>query len=366
MIVVLICLVCVLLSCTTIQDVEYQQELTVLNVAICSGKSNAFREILSDFSSENPYIKLKFIELDNNLEQYRLISAACSTGEYMFDIVEIEDTWVVDLAKQGYILPLSEKFIPDNSYLPCVRESFDSNGVTYAVPFQIDTGMMFSLKSVGWNGSFESLNGLKIVDNNFGEFVCTLMELINYTNNDVKEALRCYKKFYDFDANSESVLNSFEKGKLPIMHSNSGAIQALMSESSSVHGNFSIHDIPSKMVVPRIFGFAVSALTTKADVCEKFIEYFNREGVQAELSRLTGTYPVRNETYNNESIKSKWSHIEPKFNTISNAKLRPHIPDYAYNVLELRKCIEGYINGEITLDAAAKATEDFFSKADKN
>lgn len=361
-IVILICLICVFFSCTVLYDDEHKDEFIVLNVAIGAGKTNVFQEITSAFLVENPNIKLRFIELDNDLEQYRLISAACSTGDYLFDVVEIEDTWVNDLADNGYILPIEDKLISDDSYISCAKNGFTYNGIKYAVPFQIDSGMMFSLKETGWDGSFENLNGRKIVDNSYDEFVLSLMELINYTDDDIEAALKLYKDIYTFEKDSEITVGLFEKGQIPIMRSYSAILPFVMLKSTPVQGKFDIYSVPKsdKMVIPKIFGFAVSSLTSQVDKCKEFIAYFARENVQIDLCKLTGLYPVRESLYNDISIKSQWHHIEPKLFGMLNAKTRPHKSDYAYEVLQLRECVEGYINGKIPLNDAVIKTKKFF------
>ena len=182
------------------------KEVVTLTIALRSGVSAALQDIKNDFERDNPEIKLKFIELSSGFEQYSFMKSSFLTEECLFDIAEIEDVWVDDFTEKKWILPVDIFDECSDGYFDFVKDCFVRDSVGYAIPFEMNLGMYFSLKQFGWNGEYSEIaggkgglsqSGLKIYDDK--EAVeCSVTELVNYTGGDVREALRLYREIYCF------------------------------------------------------------------------------------------------------------------------------------------------------------------------
>lgn len=367
-------LVSVLTACAAVEPPRNDEPFAMLTVAVRSGERNQLQNIAAAFEKENPNIKLKFIELSGGTEQYRLISAAFSTGEYLFDVVEVEDVWMDDLIAKGYIQPLPEHIQPGADCIPYVKDSFDREGKTYAMPFQMDVGMLFALKKYGWDGEFSSITQLasdmevdmRIRDDDWEEMVCCMMELIRYTDNDIYEALELYREIYHSENGGRQYVAAFKKGDLPVLRASSSIIPALRDETSSVAGEFQIYNTPrsgseQETTTAKIFGFAASKLTEQSENCMKFIEYCGRSDVQREWCVKTGVYPVKQSLYNDPSITSEWSHISPMTQRILQAQIRPHREGYIERSNSIRDQISAYLAGELSTGETASYVKTFFA-----
>lgn len=361
-------------ACGAPEEAEEAEAFSTLTVAVRTGERSSLQNVVSGFEEENPNIQLKLIELGAGREQYRLISAAMSTEEYLFDVVEIEDVWVDDFVDKQYILPLSEELQPDDTYLPYVTDGFCRDSRAYAVPFHMDVGMLFSLREYQWDGEFSTITqinqdagdeeGVTIRDEGEEESICSLMELISYMDGDVEAALELYRRIYHNENSARLYVEAFKKGEIPIMRAWSGVIPALRSESSEVAGEFQIHNTPQgaegqETSSAKLFGFAVSSLSTQPENCEKFLAYCSRYSVQADWIRQTGMYPIKQSLYDDPSIVSTWGHIWPMRQRIQQVQIRPHVTGYADKEARVQQYIESYLAGSLPVEETAGYIREF-------
>ena len=366
--------ICILSACGPAQDFSRDESFETLTVAVRSGERNQLQHIANGFEEENPNIKLKFIELSSGVEQYRLISASISSDYYLFDVMEIEDVWVDDFTSKGYIQPLTENLFPGSDYLPYAKDCFLRDGRAYAIPFQMDVGMLFALKKYGWDGEFSSIaqlprgsgdSELRIRDDDGEDTICCLMELIRYTDNNIPEALELYRRIYHSENSGRLYLEAFKNGEIPILRAPSRVIPTLRGETSSVAGEFQIYNTPKsgselETSTAKIYGFAISKLSTQRQNCEKFIAYCDRSSVQRAWCIQTGVYPVRQELYRDPSILSEWNHISPMEQRIWQAQVRPYALGYVERENSIRDIMKTYLAGGLTTEEAAAHIEDFF------
>ncbi|HIT85321.1 MAG TPA: extracellular solute-binding protein [Candidatus Ornithomonoglobus intestinigallinarum] len=364
----------VLLTSCGIRQTEYEREDTVtLTVAVRAGETGLIQKIQPGFEAENPSVKLKITELSAGFEQYSLYASAFSSGEYLFDLVETEDVWIDDFIRKGWIDVLPESLNPGEGYFGYVYDSFGRGDAYWAVPFQMDLGMLFSLDEYGWDGEYSSMAGksagnagaLKIEDDR-EDIICALMELIEYCDGDVQTALELYGSIYKYAGSERVKLNEFKKGNVPVMHSWSSIIPSLYDDSSKVVATFRAHNTPlspegNETTVAKLFGFAVSSLSEHKPECERFLEYISRDSVQTQLIEQSGMYPMKPDMYEDLTIVSTWKHIPAMSSRMENVSIRPHTENYAASALDVREAVYAYLEGTAGAEEAAAKIQGFLN-----
>lgn len=355
-----------------VETEEEQGKSSTITVAVRAGEERMMRDVITAFEQENPDIKVKLTEIGTDFQQYRLVTAAFSSEEYLFDVVEIEDVWVDDFADKQYITPLSGVEINEGCF-PAVRSSFQKDGELYAIPFRMDIGMIFSLKSHGWDGEMASLvkdggtdaENLNSVDSDSEEMICRLIELMTYTGDDTGRALQLYRDIYYKSENDKPIIESFKSKDIPVMREWASAFPQLRGDSSDVVGEFDAYNMAQngngeEISTAKLYGFAISSLSDKKEICQRFLEYFSRDDVQTELVRKTGTYPLKAELYDLPAIDSVWGHIRPMKDRIAGVQFRPRMRKYMDRADALQKSLVDYMEGRLPLDEAEKTVRAFF------
>lgn len=364
----------VMLTSCGMSETKYEREETVtLTVAVRAGETGLIQTIQPGFEAENPSIKLKITELSSGFEQYSLYSAAFSSGEYLFDIVETEDVWIDDFMKKGWIAPLTFDLSSQDEYFGYVLDSFKRGEKYWAMPFQMDIGMLFSLDEYDWDGEYSSIeeqggldNGEVKIEDDREDIICALMELIEYSDGDIKAALELYEQIYRFAGSERVKLNEFKQGNVPIMHAWSSIIPSLYDESSKVVATFRAHNTPlspagNETTVAKLFGFAVSSLSKYKPECEKFLEYISRDSVQTQLTEYSGMYPMKPNMYEDLTIISTWNHISSMRTRMENVQIRPHTEDYAASALAIREAVYDYLEGSADAESTSQTIKRFLN-----
>ena len=356
------------------QENEENNEIITLTIALRSGVSGALQDMKNEFERDNPDIKLKFIELSSGFEQYSFMKSSFLTEERLFDVAEIEDVWVDDFIEKKWLLPVDIFDEIDDGYFDFVKDCFARNSVSYAIPFEMNLGMYFSLKQFGWNGEYSSpasgegslsSNGLKIYDDKEAA-ECSVIELVNYTGGDIREALRLYREIYRFGEDDRIDRNEFKNGNIPIIHSWSSEIPALYQDSSKVVAALKIHNTPigrsnRETTVAKVFGLSISSLTPYREECEKLLRYFADDDVQIKFVLNSGTYPMKERFYDNDTIAVTWSYIPAMKERVKNVNLRPHRRQYAERALKLNEDIFSFIIRDKSEDATVAAVTEFMN-----
>ena len=357
-------ILCLLTSCGISNNHYEKEELLTLTVAVRSGERSLLQKVQEKFESENKGITLKFIELSSGFEQYNLLSSAFSSGEYLFDIVETEDTWIDDFIDKQWITPLSDSLKADEEYFDYVQESFIRNDTAYAAPLHMDLGMLYSLDKYSWDGEYSSISEydrstekeIKI-DDSREDIICALMELIEYMDGDIDGALKLYNSIYRANGDERMNIDAFKKGDVPIMHSWSSVIPELYEDSSEVSAIFKAHNTPlsqngRETSVAKLFGFSVSSLSGHKEECEKVLEFFSRDDVQKELIKESGMYPLKPKLYSDYTVISTWNHIPKMESRMQNVQLRPHIKSYAQTAMQIKNDVLAFIESKTSAEKA--------------
>ena len=94
--------------------------------------SGSFDKIISDFTAQNPTIKVKLLSAPYASTKQQLVTGAAS--KTLPDVVGLDGAWVNDFAKQGAITDLS-KLMTDANYDPSqLASQVQLKGKTYMIP----------------------------------------------------------------------------------------------------------------------------------------------------------------------------------------------------------------------------------------
>lgn len=196
---------------------------TTVTVAVRSGEKESWEAVTRKFFTENPEIRLSFIELGSEFEQYRLLTSALSSRNRAFDIMEIEDVLTDEFIEKGYVKALVKAPSVADNCIQTARSAFMRDGKWYAVPFQADIGMMLT------QGSYDISRGLYAESGDVSEYAVSapdlsdetdvtgvLMELVAYTG-DAEKGIRLYKSIYRDSIQGKANIKLFKEGKIPTL-----------------------------------------------------------------------------------------------------------------------------------------------------
>lgn len=356
------------------QIVSENNNITV-TVAVRSGEKESWETATRKFFIENPEIRLKFIELGSEFEQYRLLTSALSSGNCAFDAMEIEDALVKEFVDKSYLKPLQTAPPDAENYIKTANEAFSDGGQWYAVPFQADIGMALTRNSYSGDIDFRAF----APETEGGEYSYTsqnlsdetdvmgvLMEMVAYTG-DAAQGLQLYKSIYKDNIQGKTNVKLFREGKLPLLRVWSSELKKYRSLKNGGSFEFLVSNLPKnaagkEISTAKVFGMAISSLTAKDEQCEKFLEYCASREFQAEWVRDTGIYPIDKRLYDDAAINSEWNHILPMKGRIENLQIRPSVKNYINKADKLQSDMEEYLADDAYLGRALQSYEDICGK----
>lgn len=330
---------------------------TTVTVAVRSGEKESWEAVTRKFFTENPEIRLSFIELGSEFEQYRLLTSALSSRNRAFDIMEIEDVLTDEFIEKGYVKTLVKAPSVADNCIQTARSAFMRDGKWYAVPFQADIGMMLT------QGSYDISRGLYAESGDVSEYAVSapdlsdetdvtgvLMELVAYTG-DAEKGIRLYKSIYRDSIQGKANIKLFKEGKIPTLRVWSSEVKKYREQRKGGSFEFRVNNLPKtaagkEISTAKILGLAISALSEKDEQCEKFLDYCSSREFQVEWVRYTGVYPIAKGLYDNAAINSEWNHIYPMKERIESVQIRPSAKSYISKADKLQSDMEEYLSDD--------------------
>lgn len=114
-------------------------------------KSGAWAEIIMNFETRNPAIKVKLVEgpasTDTRENQY---SASLLARDSTYDLIYLDVVWVPKFAAAGWLVPLDDRFPPEmrREFLPGDIEASTYAGNIWRIPIRTDGGMLYYRKDL--------------------------------------------------------------------------------------------------------------------------------------------------------------------------------------------------------------------------
>ena len=125
------------------------QQKTVNIVTVNNPDMITLKKLATKFEAENPNIKLNWLVLEENIMRQR-ITTDVSTGGGQFDVIFIGLYEAPIFAKRGWLTPMenlpAEYDIED--VFKSLRDGLSHDGKLYALPFNGESSMLISQRSV--------------------------------------------------------------------------------------------------------------------------------------------------------------------------------------------------------------------------
>ncbi len=354
-------------SCSGGKSAERQIKQEIV-VACGDDYTGTIENIMNDFTGQSETTQVKLIEFSNeSVELHRAVSSMLAGKEVQLDAMLIEDVWVGEFIKNGYLRPL-EDMVEFNSeeYLADIADFAEKDGRLYWYPMVLDTGIMYYREDIS-DGSLdyrqlseqsEIKYSVQGVDGE--EMLCCALELINLTGS-VKDGLALYKKTINGAATSgDNYVTGFKNGE-------SAYVRAWASDHKSITGYSPVATKINTKVLKdengdsyatvRAYGISMNAASDKSENVKELLSYLEAVDAQTTFLRDMLTIPLKKKDYENPAITYYTNYTEEILPVLDELKFRPYRDDYTYLSRQARGKLSDYIIGEGSLDDAADAVE---------
>ncbi|MEW6455642.1 MAG: ABC transporter substrate-binding protein [Acidobacteriota bacterium] len=356
-----------------------------------------FSEIIKKFEKENPQIKILdeiLPSATDSQHQFYIINLEGKTSN--LDVIALDVIWVPEFSHAGWIRDLSH-LIPEEEreiFFPCTVEANTYKGRLYAIPWYIDTGVLYyrkdlldrygylppktweeliqisqyilkkekdeNLKGFIWQGKqYEGLicNALEYIWGNNGEIIKENNALINSKENIkalkfMRDLIYKYKVSPSLVTNcdEEATRHIFGNGNAIFMRNWPYAWNLFQEEGSKVRGKIGISPLPSfkngkSSSTLGGWQLAINKYSRYPEESERFIKYMISPETQKFMAINVGYKPTRMILYQDEELKRKQPFIAGLFDILKNSKPRPVTPYYMMISQVLQSEISSVISG---------------------
>lgn len=122
-----------------------------LNYLSHPDEKDVLKDIISDFESENPTIKVNLLTLPSSTDdKYAIIKTALENGDKGVDLFDADVTWPAYFVKRGWVLNFDDFYKEDikKQFLPFTLLANEFDGHYYGIPYRTDAGVLFYRKDL--------------------------------------------------------------------------------------------------------------------------------------------------------------------------------------------------------------------------
>lgn len=364
-IVILLIVIAMLCGCLNSEAPKRKAKQEIV-VACGKDETRTIEGIMNDFTSQSSSTQVKLIELSNeSRELYRAVSSMLAGKEVQLDAMLIEDIWVNEFTKNGYLEPLDDMISFNGSeYHSCIADFARKDGKLYWYPIILDTGIMYyrddmSDGSLDYRSLTEQNSISYAVQGTDGEeMLCCTMEFVNLTDS-VEEGIKLYKKAIEGAAVSTNPVNGLLSGDAAYARAwareSSGITKEYAPASAKVSTRVLKKENNESYATARTYGFAANAASNKKDNIKELLNYLTDDSVQMRIIKDMGTLPLRRADYENPLISYYSDYIEATYPLFETLKFRPNKANYTHLSRQAGTALSEYISGEGSLEDAAEA-----------
>lgn len=340
-------------------DAEPKKEIVF---AIQKDYTGAYSEIIQQFSEQSPTTNIKLIELaESGVEYHRMLSSVLTGKEIQVDICMVEDIWMDEFVRGGYIKPISlPRGVELEEYPGGIRSSVAKSGKVYAVPYELDVGVMYYRNDVYTEDNVPTYGSVSecVIEQGDGEDkVCRVMELSNYTGS-ISDGLRLYKRL--LNSNHNMNFSDFKNGNAYAAMSSTVSFREILNGFSKVAGKVSVTevgDLANRAPLARLYSVAVSNSTQYDDNVKEFMDYLCSESTHSSILRARGTVPVKYAQFEEPMILDSSVTNKNLANHIDDIGFRVQRSDYTLASLKAQEALEGYLKDDNEYENAVEAFE---------
>ncbi|MFB4307484.1 extracellular solute-binding protein [Actinomadura sp. GTD37] len=104
------------------------------------------RKLIQDWNKKNPLRKATLVEVADSTDlQHSQIKAVEESGGCDYDVLIMDNTWTAQFASSGYLRPLDD-INEGEDFFGLALQTGAWEGVQYAVPFNVDVGLLYFRK----------------------------------------------------------------------------------------------------------------------------------------------------------------------------------------------------------------------------
>lgn len=337
-------------------------------VACGRDATGTMKNLMNEFTAQSETTQVKLIEFSNeSTELYRAVSAMLAGKEVPLDAMLIEDVWVSEFVKNGYLQPLGGSVSFDrDSYHPAIVDFAQTDGDLYWYPLILDTGLMYYRDDIT-DGSLDyrqlaeqSAIRYAVQGADGEEMICCAMELIHLTGS-VRDGVRLYKKAIDGSVPGDPV-TSFKNGDAAYVRAwtcdNSDIMRGYSPVAAQVSTKVLMRTDGEAYATARAYGMSVNAASEKAENVKELLNYLATPDVKNRILKEMGTLPMQSADYENPFISYYRDYIDDTFPMFQTLKFRAKKEDYTHLSKNAETALSEYLTGDGSIDAAAAAIEN--------
>lgn len=369
----------VMLLCGCGQDKANTYPAKKQELIFACGRDNTgtLETILREFSEQSEITQVKLVELPkNSIDTHRIIKSALTGQEVEIDAMLIEDIWVKEFAKEGYLKDLSSMAeFSAEEYLPGAAELTQNDGSLFWYPMILDTGVIYYNSEMTEQPlTYEKLVGsgsasYTIQGTDGEEMLCVALELIRAAGS-VQSGLELYKTaiLESGVSGSDDYMSVFKNGKAAYMRGWASESNDILQGFSPVRGKVraaAMETAPGQTCsMARVYGFAVNSAVgeEKAEALRELLQYLLRDEVQKKLVSGLGTLPLRRVDYDDPMIMDSTAYYGAYKRLSDGLNYRPQREDYTNASRKVRSLLVDYIENRATLEQAETAFIQFIGE----
>ncbi len=393
-------LIVILSGCKSSRD--NQQIITFWAVGAEGEKVAA---LIPQFEKENPGIKVRLQQIPWTAAHEKLITAYVS--ETLPDVFQLGNTWIPEFSALKAIEPL-DSYIHTDSIRP---EKFfsgiwDSNvidSVLYALPWYVDTRLLFYRKDILAKAGFESpprtwqelynvsLKIKEINPNYYALFLPTnewsqyiIFGLQNgsailknnnsygdFSGREFREALEFVSRFFqnklsplDMTAVT-NIYQAFEEGYFAMLITGPWNIKEMQNRlSPQMQDKWMTAPMPAKdenypgVSLAGGSSLVINKRSGKKETAWKFIKFLTRPDIQIQFYKLVSSLPSAIEAWNSPELKDD-KYLSAFYLQLQKVKPTPKIPEWEQIVIsKIQHYIERLAAQKLSVDETAKKLDE--------
>ncbi|MDH4084542.1 MAG: ABC transporter substrate-binding protein [Nitrospira sp.] len=340
-----------------------------------SGDGRVLSDLLRDFERRHPgvIVREELLPADSD-RQHQYYAMNLDGGKAPFDLLGIDTIWAQEFAKAGWIASLDGLLPPAerNQFFPGPIEAATFNGRLYAVPWYVDTGVLYYRRDLLDRHGLEpprtwsdltriartvldaeqdsGLAGFLWQGKQYEGLMCIALEVLRSNGTDLwsgdrdraeyglqflRETISTYRitPLSTSMADEESTRWIFGEGHALFMRNWPYAWSMFQQEGSPVRGKVGVVPLPSFSgfsSAPVLGGWmlAMPNSSTHREVVGELIQFLTSADTQRMIAIELGYNPVRRALYDEESLLELRPLLKDLYPILLSAQPRPVTPYY--------------------------------------
>ena len=386
--VLLILISSLLSSCGTLQSNSTSTK-EIVTITFLRGKdyNDVTRNIIKQFENENPDIRVNLIEKPVSVDEQHNMHVTMLSGEdFSIDVFWVDNIFIPEYASKGYIESLESRFKSFREYLPQAVESSKYNGILYAVPIEMDMGLLYYRRDLvqsmpdSWeqieskatelekSGKIE--NGFALQNDDGEDLVCSILEYAWSSNKDISQGLDMYKRMFGGRAvhtvskYPNEWLQDFKDGRVAFLRTWNSKRKFVTDEFSKVRGKVGVGYLPADPKggitsgVLKNYSLVMNKNSQYKDEAWRFIEYLCSVNAQKEQAVMGGLLPTIPSLYTDDKVVEYNPHFKELSGIFKQMNQRQLTVDYAKESSIFHDNILEFLQGKVT----SAQVEDYVNK----